>query len=193
MTGQAGEGAHVAYFRKASEYGPWIECHTNEAGAKRFTSGRPSDTGGDLSADCTEAVGHIRVMMQFAYQQGFHELGYDPLGVLLAALAQSRAAIPSLIAAGALRQFRHNDDSEGFVFAYDKAITDREFALLASRSKTAGEAVGWLYDWTHSSALGKPDEHFTGFAAKREDAFRPTNTNQRLVCLAAPTAAKVSA
>lgn len=29
------------------------------------------------------------------------------------------------------------------------------------------EPEGWLYDWTHSSALGRPDEHFTGFSKDR--------------------------
>lgn len=33
-----------------------------------------------------------------------------------------------LIEAGALRQFKHNDGSEGFVCAYDRAIVDRVFA-----------------------------------------------------------------
>lgn len=59
-------------------------------------------------------------------------------------------------------------------------------ATERAATQPAGEVIGWLYDWTHSSALGKPDESFTGFTAKREDAFRPTNTNQRAVCLAAP-------
>jgi hypothetical protein len=31
---------------------------------------------------------------------------------------------------GALRQLKHNDGSEGFVFAYDKEITEREVARL---------------------------------------------------------------
>ena len=31
---------------------------------------------------------------------------------------------------GALRQLKHNDGSEGFVFAYDKEITEREVAAL---------------------------------------------------------------
>lgn len=36
----------------------------------------------------------------------------------------------SLSESGALRQLKHNDDSEGFVFAYDKEITDRYIAQL---------------------------------------------------------------
>lgn len=35
----------------------------------------------------------------------------------------------------ALRQFKHNDDSEGFVSAYDMAIVDREFAALEARAE----------------------------------------------------------
>ena len=31
---------------------------------------------------------------------------------------------------GALRQLKHNDESEGFVFAYDKEITERVVAEL---------------------------------------------------------------
>lgn len=38
----------------------------------------------------------------------------------------------TLVNAGALRQFKHNDGSEGFVAAYDLEITDREFARLVS-------------------------------------------------------------
>jgi Lar family restriction alleviation protein len=45
--------------------------------------------------------------------------------------AQTSGAV-DLIEAGALRQFKHNDGSEGFVTAYDKAIVDREVARLGS-------------------------------------------------------------
>ncbi len=38
-----------------------------------------------------EAIDHIREMMQFAYKNGFHELGYDPLGVLKASLYEISA------------------------------------------------------------------------------------------------------
>ena len=30
-----------------------------------------------------QADGHLRALVAFAYQQGFHELGYDPLAELL--------------------------------------------------------------------------------------------------------------
>jgi len=32
--------------------------------------------------------------------------------------------------------------------------------------------VGWLYDWTHSSATGRPDERFTSFTADEVYAFK---------------------
>lgn len=45
---------------------------------------------------------------------------------------------------GALRQLKHNDGSEGFVFAYDKEITEREVAELeAERDKAKKEADDW--------------------------------------------------
>lgn len=41
----------------------------------------------------------------------------------------------------AIRQFRHNDGSPGFVFAYDMAIVDREFGALAGRHS---HATAWI-------------------------------------------------
>jgi hypothetical protein len=49
--------------------------------------------------------------------------------------SSSTSAGQLLINAGALRQYRHNDGSEGFVFGYDKAIVDREFARLQARQE----------------------------------------------------------
>lgn len=51
-----GERTHVAYFRKSSEYGPWIECATNEPGARRFTA--PSDPGAE-APEQGEASGKV--------------------------------------------------------------------------------------------------------------------------------------
>lgn len=68
----------------------------------------------------------------------------------------------------------------------------REFAreLLAFASRQAGPVIGWLYDWTHSSALGKPDENFTSFTADEHQARTGKgNRNVRAVSLAAPGAA----
>ena len=45
---------------------------------------------------------------------------------------QALPELPDLIAVGALRQLQHNDGSEGFVFAYDKTIVDREMARLGA-------------------------------------------------------------
>lgn len=38
-----------------------------------------------------------------------------------------------------------------------------------------GEPIGWLYDWTHSSALGKPDEQFTSFTNDEVHAHKHSN------------------
>jgi hypothetical protein len=51
--------------------------------------------------------------------------------------ASELPGIDTLIEAGALRQLRHNDGSDGFVFAYDKAVTDRVFASLRARQPVA--------------------------------------------------------
>lgn len=45
-----------------------------------------------------------------------------------------------LIEAGALRQLKHNDGSEGFVVAYDKDIVDREFARINAIAAPTDEA-----------------------------------------------------
>lgn len=63
-------------------------------------------------------------------------------------------------------------------------------ALQAAASQREGEVmkpVGWLYDWTHSSALGKPDEDYTGFTEDEAYAKRDMHRNARLVyALTAP-------
>lgn len=41
--------------------------------------------------DTKQAIEHLRTIVQFAYDQGFHELGYDPVAVLNAALSPSTA------------------------------------------------------------------------------------------------------
>lgn len=49
-----------------------------------------------------------------------------------------------LIEAGALRQFRHNDDSDGVVYAYDREIVDRVFAAgQAADVRTWQERCDW--------------------------------------------------
>lgn len=62
---------------------------------------------------------------------------------------------PDLIAAGALRQFMHNDGS-GFVPGYDKAITDREFARLSSLLAQA-RAAGGKHDFCRAIEQGLKD------------------------------------
>lgn len=59
------------------------------------------------------------------------------------------ASTQPLIDAGALRQLRHNDGSEGFVFAYDKVITDRVFALMERAASLQGTRAR---DWPEDSS-----------------------------------------
>ncbi len=62
---------------------------------------------------------------------------------------------------------------------------DHASAITALRAEIerleAVEPHGWLYDWVHSSATGRPDETYTGFTlnedyAKRHDNARPIYT-----------------
>lgn len=49
-----------------------------------------------------------------------------------------------------------------------------------------GAPYGYLYDWTHSSALGRPDEEFTGFVKTFEEAVSGVgHRNVRAIYLAA--------
>lgn len=41
-----------------------------------------------------EALTHIAAIVEFAYQHGFHELGYDPVDVIRRAPAASGAKVP---------------------------------------------------------------------------------------------------
>lgn len=49
-------------------------------------------------------------------------------------------AVPSELTE-ALRQYRHNDGSDGFVFGYDKAVTERYVASLLAAAPQAEQAV----------------------------------------------------
>lgn len=55
-----------------------------------------------------------------------------------------------LIDAGALRQFKHNDGSDGFVCAYDRPIVDRVFAAKFLAQSGAVDVKTWQErcDWT---------------------------------------------
>jgi hypothetical protein len=59
-------------------------------------------------------------------------------------------------------------------------------AAPVASAPVAGEAqpYGWLYDWTHRSATGRPDEHYTSFT--KEEAHAKKHDNPRAVYLAAP-------
>lgn len=61
-----------------------------------------------------------------------------------------------LFEAGALRQFRHNNDvspNPGFVAAYDKDITDREFARIAAKLRDWQEAYENMAKFAESNGL----------------------------------------
>lgn len=52
---------------------------------------------------------------------------------------------------------------------------------------TEAQPAGWLYDWTHSSALGRPDEDFTAFTKDEARARSGVgNRNVRPVYAAPP-------
>ena len=61
-------------------------------------------------------------------------------------------------------------------------------AVLALAAPAVPEPVGWLYDWTHSSALGKPDEDFTSFTT--DEAYARKHRNARAVYTNAVPAAQ---
>lgn len=48
------------------------------------------------------------------------------------------------------------------------------------------QPYGWLYDWTHSSATGRPDEQYTGFT--KDEAHAKKHDNPRAIYLSAPAA-----
>lgn len=67
-------------------------------------------------------------------------------------------------------------------------LAQRMNALADRLDADAGTPYGWLYDWTHSSALGKPDEDYTSFTQDVKEARgRVGNRNFRPVYLAPQT------
>lgn len=67
-----------------------------------------------------------------------------------------------------------------------RAMEAAAWALrLTLKSKREVVPHGWLYDWTHSSALGKTDQHYTSFTT--DQAYARKHDNVRAVYLAAPT------
>lgn len=63
-----------------------------------------------------------------------------------------------------------------------------ERALLSPTPDTSQKPHGYLYDWTHSSATGRPDEDFTSFVKTFGEAKRwPQHRNIRAVYLAPDT------
>ena len=57
--------------------------------------------------------------------------------------------------------------------------------------KEVGEPVGYLYDWIHSSATGRPDEKYTGFTEDKGFAIRDKHENCRDVFTSNQVAAAI--
>lgn len=55
--------------------------------------------------DTIEAVGHTKALAEYAYKNGFHELGYDPVSVLSSALSRAQ---PVFDAAGVREAVEHH-------------------------------------------------------------------------------------
>lgn len=71
------------------------------------------------------------------------------------------------------------------VAAFDRLHAQAESLaarLLAAPQQEVQEPYGWLYDWTHSSATGKPDTSYTGFTKDFAHAQKHDN------CIAVYTA-----
>ncbi|MDH1242596.1 MULTISPECIES: hypothetical protein [Stenotrophomonas] len=78
--------------------------------------------------------------------------------------------------------------TEGERAAYMEGL--EEGKKIAAR-QPVGEPVGYLYDWTHSSALGRGDEEFTSFTTDIEVARSSKGGINIRPVYAAPTAQAV--
>ena len=88
-TGDSLEGAIsyscLAEGLKSGEWqvnGAYRIANTYGKGTLRLLSEYPQANATHLNA----ALVHLEALVQFAYEQGFHELGYDPLNVIINAL-----------------------------------------------------------------------------------------------------------
>jgi hypothetical protein len=71
------------------------ENHSAATGSELATTQPPALTGQAAGAVCqplAEALMHIEALVGFAYEHGFHELGYNPVEVIRAAVAQQAGA-----------------------------------------------------------------------------------------------------
>lgn len=93
-TGEDGDGDYFvscnrccittsAYATEAEAIATW---NRRAPSAEPFANGMPRLT--------PEVVGHLRMLTDFAYQHGYHELGYDPVAVVERHLALSRPFRP---------------------------------------------------------------------------------------------------
>lgn len=96
---------------------------------------------------------------------------------------QKRQTALPLVLIEALNRATGNNDWQGDaspsgLVPLAVAAIDRLGALAAVQP-----VAGWLYDWTHSSALGKPDEEFTSFTTN--EGYAKTHRNPRAICVIA--------
>jgi len=73
----------------------------------------------------------------------------------------------------ALRQYRHNDGSDGFVFGYDKEMTDRYVAGLAQGGAADLERIRHLVDLATAAHFREMESRTTGLVEALEEIVSP--------------------
>tara|TARA_R110000751_G_scaffold67956_1_gene138455 strand:+ start:2106 stop:2588 length:483 start_codon:yes stop_codon:yes gene_type:complete len=81
-------------------------------------------------------------------------------------------AVPSGLSE-ALRQYRHNDGSDGFVFGYDKEMTDRYVAGLAQGGAADLERIRHLVDLATAAHFREMESRTTGLVEALEEIVSP--------------------
>ena len=103
--------------------------------------------------EVAQALVHLRGLCEFAYQQGFHELGYDPVATVSAALAD-KAGEPRK-----LWLWRNHVDGRPEYWAFDHPFPKN---MDDADPQTIGEPCGYAIvkpcrpgrsDWTEESVL----------------------------------------
>jgi hypothetical protein len=106
----------------------------------------------DGQADAANTLPDGWVPLLIEYEPGYpEEVAFGPQRMMdrlkiwldkhFARIAEDRLRPSHSGIADALRQYRHNDGSEGFVFGYDKEMTDRYVAGLLSAAPASAERV----------------------------------------------------
>lgn len=126
--------------------------------------------------DRSDAVNLARNMMEIHDCKGITEKG---VRVLCDAVLRMDAALLSSDAQPSewvglsdeeANELWESTDSDWELMKRTEAKLREKNAGKPAEDKSGGEPYGWLYDWTHSSATGKPDEKFTGFTKDEQYA-----------------------